>query len=156
MNASIALKKHIGYIENGINLDHIPCGNAIYIMKVLDLNNSKKQTGVGLNLPSSKMGTKDLIKIEDYKLTQHEIDAISLFCVGATLSVIKNFEVVEKVIIQLPTQINDIICCPNKRCVSHITQSKFVTTKNRQNQICVLCHYCEQSFLLDNIQEYKI
>lgn len=156
MNASVALKKHIGYIENGINLDHIPCGNAIYIMKVLNLNNSKKQTGVGLNLPSSKLGTKDLIKIEDYTLTRHEIDAISLFCVGATLSVIKNFEVVEKIVIQLPPQINDIICCPNKRCVSHITQSKFVTTKNRQNQICALCHYCEQSFLLDSIQEYKI
>ncbi len=67
-------KKHIGYIKNGINIDHIPHGNAWYVMKILNLFNSETQTGVGLNLPSKKLGLKDLIKIENRILTAQEID----------------------------------------------------------------------------------
>lgn len=56
--------KKIGYIENRVTIDHIPHGNAWYIVKILNLTNSKSQTGVGLDLPSHKLGVKDLIKIE--------------------------------------------------------------------------------------------
>jgi aspartate carbamoyltransferase regulatory subunit len=149
-------KKHIGYIDNGINLDHIPCGNAFYIMKILDLHHSNHQTGVGLNLPSKKNGVKDLIKIEGRVLTVNEIDAISLFCIGATLSTITNYEVSQKITISLPKQINATIVCPNKKCISHDHVSKFITSKNRQQQVCVSCHYCEQTFLLEDIREYNI
>ena len=150
-----AAKKHIGYIENGINIDHIPHGNAWYVMKILNLFNANSQTGVGLNLPSKKLGVKDLVKIENRILTQNEIDAISLFCVGSTLSVMKDFVVTEKTILQLPEQINDIIVCPNKRCVSHQYKSRFKTFVNHKNVTSVQCHYCEKEFLLEEIREYK-
>jgi aspartate carbamoyltransferase regulatory subunit len=149
-------KKHIGYIANGINLDQIPSGNAWYIIKILNLQGGANQTGVGLNLPSKKLGLKDLIKIEDRILTQDEIDAISLFCVGACLSEIRNFEVVKKTVIELPRVINSIIVCPNSRCVSALTPSKFISHKNRQGAIDLTCHYCEQVFALSEIDNYKI
>lgn len=149
-------KRHIGYIENGINIDHIPHGNAWYVMKVLNLFNSESQAGIGLNLPSMKLGVKDLVKIENRILTQNEIDAISLFCVGSTLSVMKDFVVIDKQILELPKQVHDIIICPNKRCVSHQYTSKFYTFINRKNQTGVKCHYCEKEFLLDEIHEYKL
>lgn len=148
-------KRYIGYIENGINIDHIPQGNAWYVMKVLNLLNSESQAGVGLNLPSRKLGFKDLIKIENRILTQNEIDAISLFCIGSTLSVIKDFVVIEKQTLDLPKQINDIIVCPNKRCISHQYTSKFTSFINRKNQTGVACHYCEKEFMLDEINQYK-
>ena len=28
-------KKYIGYIQNGVNLDHIPCGNVWSIIKIV-------------------------------------------------------------------------------------------------------------------------
>ena len=56
-------KRYIGYIQNGINLDHIPHGNAFFVMKILNLYNSTSQTGVGLNLPSRKLGLKDLMPL---------------------------------------------------------------------------------------------
>lgn len=149
-------KKHIGYIKNGINLDHIPSGNAWYIIKILNLQSGGNQTGVGLNLPSKKLGTKDLIKIEDRVLTADEINAISLFCVGASLSVISDYQVIKKIIIELPKSIDNIVVCPNTRCVSHLNSSKFISTKNRQNKISLTCHYCEQVFSLDSINNYKI
>lgn len=149
------IKKHIGYIENGINIDHIPQGNAWYVMKILNLSNSNSQSGVGLNLPSGKLGKKDLIKIENRILNPSEINAISLFCVGSTLSVMKNFVVVSKQTLKLPDEVKDLIICPNKRCVSHQYTSNFRTFINRKNQIEVCCHYCEKEFLLDEIKEYK-
>ncbi|MFN8769949.1 MAG: aspartate carbamoyltransferase regulatory subunit [Neisseriaceae bacterium] len=149
-------KQHIGYLTNGINLDHIPSGNAWYIIKVLNLKNKNNQIGVGLNLPSKKLGLKDLIKIENGILTKDEIDAISLFCVGSSLSIIENYKVTKKIIISLPPVINNIIVCPNTRCVSHQHVSKFITSKNRQGKITLTCHYCEQTFFLENIKNYKI
>jgi aspartate carbamoyltransferase regulatory subunit len=148
-------KKHIGYIENGINIDHIPHGNAWFVMKILNLFSSESQAGIGLNLPSHKLGVKDLVKIENRVLSQNEIDAISLFCVGSTLSVMKDFVVIQKMTLELPKAVNDIIICPNKRCVSHQHISKFNTFINRKNLIGVKCHYCEKEFMLDEINQYK-
>lgn len=149
-------KKHIGFLSNGINLDHIPSGNAWYIIKILNLQSKNNQIGVGLNLPSKKLGLKDLIKIENGNLTQDEIDTISLFCVGSSLSVIKNFKVIKKTTIDLPPIINRVVVCPNSRCVSHQHVSKFFASKNRHGKITLTCHYCEQSFLLEDIKNYKI
>jgi len=149
-------KRHIGYISNGINLDHIPSGNAWYIIKILNLQGGANQTGVGLNLPSKKLGTKDLIKIEGRTLRQDEIDAISLFCVGASLSEIKDFEVIKKIVIELPKIIHNIIVCPNSRCVSRLCASKFISNRNRQGEVELTCHYCEQIFALANIKNYNI
>ena len=148
-------KKHIGYIENGINLDHIPHGNAWYIMKILNLFSSETQAGIGLNLPSKKLGTKDLLKIENRVLTQNEIDAISLFCTGSTLSIIKDFKVLSKSILELPKVVSDIIVCPNKRCVSHEHISKFNTFVNRKDETVVKCHYCEKEFKIEEVTQYK-
>ena len=148
-------KRYIGYIQNGINLDHIPHGNAFFVMKILNLYNSTSQTGVGLNLPSRKLGLKDLVKIENRTLSPQEINAISLFCIGSTLSVIRDFVVVEKQTLELPKQIDDLIICPNKRCVSHQHISRFTTFVNRKGYTGVACHYCEKEYMLDEIRQYK-
>jgi aspartate carbamoyltransferase regulatory subunit len=155
-NSTFEEKKHIGSIENGINIDHIPCGNAFYIMKILNLYKSEYQTGIGLNLKSKKIGKKDLIKIENRHLTEQEIQAISLFAVGSTLSILENFKVIKKFNLSLPEIIDQIIVCPNKRCVSHHHVSKFLTTANRNNLIELKCYYCEKSFLLNDIKEYNL
>jgi aspartate carbamoyltransferase regulatory subunit len=139
-------KQHIGAIQNGINLDHIPCGNALKIMQILDLTKSNYQVGVGLNLTSKKLGRKDLIKIEDYQLTEDQINAISLFCVGATLSIIANSEVIEKREITLPPTIQGVIVCSNPRCISHQVTSKFVTCHDHKHNIQVKCFYCEHHY----------
>lgn len=150
------MKKYIGYIENGFNLDHIPQGNAWYIVKILQLFNSDSQTGVGLNLPSKTIGRKDLIKVENRTLLEEEINKISIFCCNATLSIIKNFTILEKKTITIAPQIDNLIVCPNNNCVSSIHKSKFYTSFNREKQVIVKCHYCNQSFLLKNIKDYKI
>lgn len=150
------MKKHIADLKDGINIDHIPHGNALLIIQVLHLFNSEEQVGVGLNLPSNRMGRKDLLKIADFSLTENEIRTVSLFAPGATLSIIKDYIVVSKTTLDLPQDICDLIICPNARCVSKQYKSKFTTSRDKKNQVKVKCHYCEQEFLLDKIKEYKI
>ena len=150
------MEAHIGYIQNGVNLDHIPQGNAWYVIRILGLENCNKQVGIGLNLPSKKLGRKDLIKIENWQMTIEQIAAISLFCVGASLSIIENYNVISKCILELPNEINDIIICPNNRCVSQQHTSKFITEENHTSKVYAKCHYCEQSFPLNEIKNYKI
>ena len=151
------LKQYIGYFNNGSNLDHIPCGNAWKIIKLLDLQHKNKcQIGVGLNLPSQKMGLKDLIKIENKVFSTVEIDMVSVFCVGSTFSVIKDFQVVSKTIIPIPEVISHIIVCPNKFCVSKESESKFYTFYDLYNEINLSCHYCSKEFLLSEVINYNI
>ncbi|MCC2644462.1 MAG: aspartate carbamoyltransferase regulatory subunit [Burkholderiales bacterium] len=150
------MKKHIADLENGINIDHIPHGNALFIIQALHLFNSDKQVGVGLNLPSNRLGRKDLLKIAEYYLNDNDKQMISLFAPNATLSVIKDYKVIEKMVLSLPKEINNLVICPNKRCVSKQYKSKFITLTNRKQEIKVKCHYCEQEFLLDNIKQYNI
>lgn len=149
------VKKHIADLKNGINIDHIPNGNALFIIQVLHLFHADKQVGVGLNLPSNRLGCKDLLKIAEYSLADTQLHTISLFAPGATLSTIKDYKVISKTILRLPQEVNDVIICPNVRCVSRQYKSKFTTKINRKNQVKVKCYYCEQEFLLDNIKEYK-
>lgn len=150
------MKKHIADLENGINIDHIPNGKALYIIQILHLFNSDKQVGVGLNLPSNRLGRKDLLKVADYNLNDSEVHTISMFAPGATLSIIKDYAVISKTTLCLPTEVINLIICPNARCVSKQYKSRFSITRDRKNHVKVKCHYCEQEFLLDNIKEYNI
>ena len=147
--------KKIGIIENGINLDHMPQGSAWYIIKLLKLDSSKYPVGIGLNLSSQKLGRKDLVKIENYKLTSRELELVSVFARGATYSQIEKFEVIEKKQLELPRQITDLIICPNHRCISHQYKSLFKLHENGDNLIAE-CHYCTHNYDLTKLTEFNL
>ena len=149
------MQTRIGRIENGINLDHLPVGSAWYIIKLLKLEKIKHPVGIGLNLNSTKLGRKDLIKIEEYILSPRELELISIFAMGATYSEIKNYAVVNKFQINCPDQVADLIICPNHRCVSHQYKSLF-HLHNKPNGLNAKCHYCENSYELSKLTEFKI
>lgn len=142
-------------IENGINLDHMPQGSAWYIIKLLKLDSSKHPVGIGLNLISQKLGRKDLVKIENYKLSAREIELISVFAHGATYSVIENFSVTHKQQLSLPKDVANLIICPNHRCISHQYKSLFKLHANGENLVAE-CHYCAHNYDLTKLTEFKL
>ncbi len=148
------MNKKIGAIANGVNLDHIPQGNAWYIIKLLKLER-KFPVGIGLNLPSQRMGFKDLVKIENYRLTAEQLHKVSVFAYGATYSEIENYEVVQKIQLTLPESIQEIIVCPNHRCVSHQYKSWFKLSSNG-DKLTAQCHYCEHNYDLTKLTEFKL
>jgi len=133
----------VSKLKNGSVIDHLIPGTAIKALKVLGLS-TENILSIGMNYDSEKYGKKDIIKIENRKLTTEEINKLALISPNATYSVVKNYETVEKNKAVLPDELNNIIKCNNPRCITNHEQ---VTTRfNVLNKepIVVKCRYCEK------------
>lgn len=143
----------VAAIKNGTVLDHISAGWALSIIKLLKLAEHKREITVGIYLPSSKLGKKDLIKIEDWELDADEVSKVALLAPDTTVTVIRNFEVVDKFSIQFPTSIEEMIDCSNPQCITQREEvtSRFLVKKTRQ-RVDLNCHYCSKSASLERLK----
>ncbi len=134
----------VNAIKNGTVIDHIP---AIYLFKVisiLNLDRIDSQITFGTNLESKKLGSKAIIKIADKYFLDEEINKIALIAPQAKLNIIRDFEVVEKRIVEVPDSIVGIVKCVNPKC---ITNNEEVITKYSvvsKNDVSLKCYYCEK------------
>ena len=55
---------NVDAIKNGIVIDHIIAGKAMQIYEMLGLDKLDSSVAVIMNVPSEKMGKKDIIKID--------------------------------------------------------------------------------------------
>ncbi|MBP5724152.1 MAG: aspartate carbamoyltransferase regulatory subunit, partial [Bacteroidales bacterium] len=86
----------VSAIQNGTVIDHIPSKNLFKVISILKLENIDTQITFGLNLESKKLGSKAIIKIADKFFMQDEINKIAILAPEAKLSIIKDYQVVEK------------------------------------------------------------
>ena len=145
--------RSVSAIDNGIVIDHIPAGQALKIMRLLHVINSKQRVTLGLNLRSTSLKLKDLIKIENRLLNSREIEHIAILAPGATISRIENFKVSEKINCELPKTIRDILVCPNHNCINHIESKGYFKLEGSPNQLKLYCFYCEKPFERDQVEE---
>ena len=135
----------VSAIENGTVIDHIPAGKVFDVIKILKLDESDHQLFFGTNLDSKKYEHKDIIKVCDKYFESAEINKIALVAPTATLIVIKDFQVVEKVAVSIPDTIVGIVKCANPKC---ITNHQKATTRfsviNKDEDLKLVCHYCEK------------
>src|SRR5690242_12317836 len=101
----------VSAIKNGTVIDHIRAGQALRIVKLLGLLENKNKVTLGLNLPSKLIGQKDLIKIENRALTNDEANEVVIFAPEATINIIKDFEVKQKINTHLPNIIANVFIC---------------------------------------------
>lgn len=144
----------VSAIKNGTVIDHIRAGQALRIVKLLEILDSKKnKVTLGLNLPSKLLGFKDLIKIENRVLTNDEANQIVVFAPEATINIIDEFEVIQKINTHLPQSIRNVFICPNPVCVTHNepVESQF-EIEELGKHIKLICHYCEKSFDRDQVK----
>lgn len=143
----------VSAIKNGTVIDHIKSGYALLIVHLFRLLDAKNQVTVGLNLPSKRLGLKDLIKIENRVLTQGEANEIAVFARGATINIVKEFEVIEKVETQIPRSIANIFLCPNPKCITHNETSETIFyLEEHGKKIKLICNYCENVFDRDQVK----
>ena len=103
-------------IQVGIVLDHIRAGNGLRIFEELGLAGREYPVALLMNVPSTKLGTKDIIKISgalDLDLTK-----LALLDPGITVNYIEGGEVVRKVKPGLPERVVGLIRCKNPRCIT--------------------------------------
>ncbi|MFQ5406455.1 MAG: aspartate carbamoyltransferase regulatory subunit [Candidatus Micrarchaeia archaeon] len=84
-------------IERGIVIDHLKGGTALQALSLLGINKNFPGTvSMVMNVPSQKLGFKDIIKIEGKKIEKEEIKKIASISPNATVNVINNYAIIEK------------------------------------------------------------
>lgn len=132
----------IDSIKKGIVIDHIKPGCGHKIFKELGLHKVDYTVVLIKNIPSTKMGKKDLIKIEN------EIDLdmtmLGLLDPDLTVNIVENGKITEKIKLSLPEQVKGILTCKNPRCVSTIEAIPDITffLADREKRI-YRCEYCD-------------
>lgn len=135
----------VNAIENGTVLDHIPSNQLFKVIEILNLKNSTTPVTFGLNLDSHSMGTKGIIKISERYFKDDELNMISLYAPNASINIIKNFEVIEKKILNIPETVSRIVKCMNPVCITNHQdiETQFTTMKSNEGTKLV-CRYCEK------------
>ncbi|PWI33499.1 aspartate carbamoyltransferase regulatory subunit [Vibrio albus] len=140
-------KLQVEAIKNGSVIDHIPAHIGIKVLKLFGMDTSNQRITMGLNLPSSALGAKDLIKVENTYVTEEQANQLALYAPHATVNQIENYEVTKKLVLSLPDQIKGVFKCPNTNCITHgepVESSFSVIVK--QDDIRLKCKYCEKVF----------
>ena len=141
-------------IKNGTVIDHIPARIGIKVLKLFSMQKSNQRVTIGLNLPSSALGHKDLIKIENVFVSKEQANKLALYAPHATVNQIENYQVVKKLALELPEQVNGVFECPNSNCITHgepVESSFKVCAKN--NDVRLKCKYCEKVFSREIVTE---
>ena len=111
----------IDSIQNGIVLDHITAGNAMKIYYDLGLDKLDCTVAIIKNARSNVMGKKDIIKVE-CDINTLDLDVLAVIDHTITINVIKDGEIVEKRVLELPKELKNIMKCKNPRCITSIEQ----------------------------------
>uniref|UniRef100_A0A7C2V9J7 Aspartate carbamoyltransferase regulatory chain n=1 Tax=Ignisphaera aggregans TaxID=334771 RepID=A0A7C2V9J7_9CREN len=141
-------------ILEGTVIDHIPAGKALEILRVLNVSGQEGwRLAILMNVESKKLGKKDIIKIEKKKLTPDEVSFIALIAPTATINIIENFIVVEKIKVKVPDVVEGVIKCPNPTCISNKdhepVKPRFRTIS--ENPLQLQCEYCSVIVTRDEI-----
>ncbi len=143
-------------IENGTVIDHITANKSLHILKILGLpDNETQNITIAMNVSSSEIGRKDILKIENRELNHEELNQIALIAPKATVNIIRNFEPVKKDKIILPDKIASIIECTNPKCITNYENEPIKPVFNVINKYppVVRCHYCEKLIRTEDIDK---
>lgn len=144
-------------IKNGTVIDHIACGMAFKVLKILGISDTNVDSTVSvlMHVPSKKAKWKDIVKVEDKELKPIEVDKISLVAPEATINIIRNYEVVEKKTVKLPDVAVGILECGNPNCVTNAREpieTEFILKS--KSPVRLICKYCGRE--LENIEDHII
>lgn len=142
-------------IKEGVVIDHIPPRSSLKIINILGLdkenNGNDSIVTLGVNMESGKHGRKDVLKIENKELTREELNKVSLVADNATVSIIKDHKVAEKVKISVPKAVIGIIKCGNEKCITNHQPIKTKFEKVKDTPLKMKCHHCEKVFEKDEL-----
>lgn len=135
----------VSAIENGTVIDHIPVESVLKVIRILGLDNYQDEVLIGINLESKKYKRKGIVKVRNKYFEKSDLNKIALAAPHATLIVIKDYEVIEKISVETPENIEAIIKCINPNCITNneIIETKFKVVE--KEPLKIQCHYCEKT-----------
>ncbi len=133
---------NIDSIKNGIVIDHITAGRGMEIYNLLRLSELDCSVAIIKNVHSTKLGKKDIIKIDsDFDI---DMDILGYVDPDCTIDIIKDGKLAEKKHPELPELLTNVIFCKNPRCITTTEQELKHVFKltDRENRV-YRCLYCE-------------
>ena len=112
----------------------------------LGLDKLDCQVAIIKNARSSKMGRKDIIKIEG-NLDTLDLDVLGYIDHNITVNIIHDNAIVEKKALKLPKKITNVIRCKNPRCITSIEQElPHIFYLADEKTETYRCQYCEERY----------
>lgn len=142
----------VNAIKNGTVIDHIPAKSLFKVISILGLQDINNQITFGTGLESKKLGSKAIIKIADRYFLDEEINKIALVAPQAKLNIIRDYEVIEKRVVEVPDHIQGIVKCVNPKCITNNEEVKTKFMVVTKNEVALKCHYCEKITDQDHIE----
>jgi aspartate carbamoyltransferase regulatory subunit len=137
----------VSKIKDGTVIDHISGGYALDVVKILGITGREsartRVMTIAINVPSKRFKVKDIVKIEGRALNAQEVNKIALVAPHASINIIRDYDVVEKLEVKLPKVIEAIMKCVNPVCISNSNEpaaAKFYVES--EEPLLLKCHYC--------------
>jgi len=137
--------RRVTAIRNGTVIDHIPSGHAMRVLEMLGVDKATSvPVSMVMNVPSKKMGTKDIIKVEDRELTQDELNRLALVAPEAHVAIIRSYSVAEKMTIQLGVEVTNVVRCTFSNCITTNPREPLAHRLKVMSRepLELRCHYC--------------
>ena len=133
---------NVSKLKEGIVIDHIRAGHGYKIFQQLGLDKLDDVVVLMRNVDSSKMGHKDLIKIETN--LELNLEVLGLIDPDVTISYVHEGMCVQKIKLSPPQTVTGILTCRNPRCITNqepIADVHFHLVDATTNQYA--CEYCD-------------
>jgi len=134
----------VSKIKDGTVIDHITTGHALDVVRILGITG--RTNGVvliAMNVASKQLEKKDIVKVEGREIEPEEVDKIALLAPHASINIVRNYKVIEKKQVKLPSIIRGIVRCGNPACISNSNepvQPMFYVESSEP--LMIRCHYC--------------
>lgn len=141
---------NIDSIQNGIVIDHIKAGRSMQIYRFLHLDELDCSVAIIKNVHSTKMGRKDIIKIDSEMNV--DLNILGFIDPQITVNIIRDGQIAEKLHLTLPIELKDVLVCKNPRCITSTEQGLHHIFRLRDAEHGIYrCLYCETKAERKNI-----
>lgn len=142
----------VAALKNGTVIDHIPSDKVFDVVNLLGLTHIDNPITIGSNLSSRKMGHKGIIKIADRFFTEQECSKLSVIAPNIVMSIIRDYEVVEKKVVAMPDEVRGIVRCGNPKCITnHEPMQTVFDVVDKENGV-LRCRYCNKDVSKNGIK----
>lgn len=132
----------VAALRNGTVIDHIPSKALFAAVRILGLENMSTNITIGYNLASERLGLKGIIKVADTEFEPAILNRIAIIAPTAVVNIIRDYNVVEKRPVLLPDTLNNIVKCPNPKCITNNEPMDSVFEVVNRRTVDLRCHYC--------------
>lgn len=140
----------INSIKQGIVIDHIKAGHGIKVYNYLGLDKVDFTVALIKNASSNKQDKKDIIKIEN--AMNVDFTVLGLIDPTMTINIIENEEIKEKIKLEIPKKVEDVIKCKNPRCVTSVERNiPHIFFLFDEKNLEYRCQYCDEVYTFSEV-----